>query len=158
MRNRVIKIVSGGQTGADRAALDFALENGIATNGYVPKGRVAEDGEISPKYPNLIETVSPDPEERTRLNVRSADATLILSHGNLSGGSKLAESFAIEHNKPVLHVDFLKQPLDDAVETSLKWIDSTDCRVLNIAGPRLSEDAEIYEAVKNFLRLLWADE
>ncbi len=78
---RIRKIISGGQTGADRAALDFALENNIETGGWIPKNRQAEDGRISEKYPDLRETETENPTERTELNVTDADATLIFSHG-----------------------------------------------------------------------------
>jgi hypothetical protein len=85
------KIISGGQTGADRAAFDAALALGLPIGGWVPKGRKAEDGVIPAHYSNLRETDADDYESRTRLNVREADATLILSHGPLTGGSQLTE-------------------------------------------------------------------
>ena len=83
------KIVSGGQTGADRAALDFARANGLGIGGWVPRGRLAEDGLIPEDYLGLLEADSTDPAVRTALNVRDSDATLILSHGPLTGGSLL---------------------------------------------------------------------
>src|SRR5688572_30647391 len=104
--NKIRKIISGGQTGADRGAFDFALENGFEIGGFVPKDRLAEDGRISEKYPNLIETETENPAERTELNVKSADATLILSHGELKGGSLLTLKFAEKYKKPFLHIDF----------------------------------------------------
>ena len=82
------RIVSGGQTGADRAALDAALGAGVPIGGWVPKGRRAEDGTIPERYSNLRETDTDLYETRTRWNVRDSDATLILSHGALAGGSK----------------------------------------------------------------------
>src|SRR5882672_2778819 len=98
-------LVSGGQTGADRAALDVALEWPIFATGWVPKGRAAEDGTISPKYPNLRETENSDPALRTENNVRDSDGTLILSHGTLVGGSSLTYEIASRLQKPLLHVD-----------------------------------------------------
>ena len=86
---RISRIVSGGQTGADRAAFDYALANEIEIGGFVPKNRAAEDGAIPAKYPNLRETETEDSAERTRLNVLNSDATLIFSHGALAGGSRL---------------------------------------------------------------------
>jgi hypothetical protein len=77
---RVEKIVSGGQTGADQAALDVALERGLQVGGWVPKGRLAEDGPIPERYSGLVETQSSDPAVRTSLNLRDSDATLIVSH------------------------------------------------------------------------------
>ena len=92
----ITKIVSGGQTGADRAALDFALENAITVTGFVPLGRQAEDGTIDKKYPNLTETDSSYTADRTRLNIHLADATVIFSHGPLSSGSKYTFEYAFE--------------------------------------------------------------
>ena len=85
----VTKIVSGGQTGADRAALDAALEVGFATGGWIPRGRRAEDGAVPERYGNLVETESDAYEPRTELNVRDSDATVIFSFGPAFGGSAL---------------------------------------------------------------------
>ena len=148
-------IISGGQTGADRAAFDFALEHGIEISGFIPKNRRAEDGWISADYPNLTETATRSYAVRTELNVRNADATLIVSHGKLTGGSLLTKKFAAEHGKPFLHVDFLESTLGDAAEKARRWLVSINCRRLNIAGPRASTDAEIYEKTKLFLAELF---
>jgi predicted Rossmann fold nucleotide-binding protein DprA/Smf involved in DNA uptake len=148
------KIVSGGQTGADRAALDFALENGIEIGGFVPKGRLAEDGPLSAKYQNLVETESGDCDERTRLNVLHSDATLILSNGKLSGGSKLTESIARQNQKPVLHIDFQIHQEENAIGIVIKWLEHVHPAILNIAGPRASEDLEIYQMTLEFLTKL----
>ena len=154
--NKIKKIISGGQTGADRASFDFALENGFEIGGFVPKGRLDEDGRISDKYPNLIETETENPAERTGLNVKSADATLILSHGKLKGGSLLTLQFAKKYKKPFLHIDFSALPLEQAIEKTQKWLDSIDCKTLNVAGSRASEDSEIYEKATKFLQKLFA--
>ncbi|MDQ3799821.1 MAG: putative molybdenum carrier protein [Acidobacteriota bacterium] len=148
---KIRKIISGGQTGADRAAFDFALENGIESGGFVPKNRLAEDGRISEKYPNLIETETENPAERTELNVARADATLIFSHGNLTGGSKLTRELAVKHRKPFLHVDFSELTIPQAVEKTKIRLASINGESLNIAGARASEDAEIYRKTKAFL-------
>ena len=155
MRNRVVKIISGGQTGADRAALDFALENGIEIGGFIPKGRIAEDGQISQRYTGLIETRSSNPAERTELNVHHADATLILSHGAVGGGAKLTEQFASQQDKPCLHIDLLKNPARAAARLATTWLALNRCKVLNIAGPRLSEDPAIYDDVLAVLQTLF---
>ena len=98
------RIISGAQTGADRAALDFAIEHGLAHGGWCPKGRRAEDGRIPPRY-ELIETPSKDYEQRTRWNVRDSDATLIISKSStLTGGSAYTRRCAGELAKPWLHV------------------------------------------------------
>lgn len=155
MNSRQInKIVSGGQTGARRAAFDFALKNEIEIGGFVPKNRRAEDGRISEKYKNLVETETENPAERTELNVKMADATLILSHGELTGGSRLTKEFAEKYQKPVLHLDFSVLTIVQATERTRQWIAAADCKNLNIAGPRVSEDAKIYEKAKDFFREL----
>ncbi len=150
--NKFIKIISGGQTGADRAAFDFALENGFEIGGFVPRNRLAEDGRISERYPNLIETETPA--ERTELNVKNSDATLILSHGDLKGGSLLTKEFAEKYKKPFLHIDFFALSFEQAARKTQKWLDSIDYKTLNVAGSRASEDSEIYEKAKNFLAQL----
>ena len=156
MSNKIRKIISGGQTGADRAALDFALENGFEIGGWIPKNRRAEDGRISEKYPNLIETEAENPDARTELNVRDSDATLILSHGELTGGSKLTFELTGKYRKPSMHIDFSKINVQPAVEKMRKWLESIDCQVLNVAGARATEDSQIYEKTKLFLAQLFA--
>lgn len=153
--NTIEKIISGGQTGADRAAFDFALEKGFKISGFVPKNRLAEDGRISERYENLIQTETENPAERTKLNVKSADATLILSHGELKGGSLLTLKFAENYKKPFLHIDFSALSLEQAARKTRKWLDSIDCKILNIAGSRASEDSEIYDKTEKFLNYLF---
>jgi hypothetical protein len=145
-------IVSGGQTGVDRAALDAAMELGFATGGWVPKGRLAEDGVIPARYANLREAASPDPAVRTALNVRDSDATLILSHGPLSGGSRLTLVEARRLRRPVLHVDLAGGSDGDAVAAILAWLSEVRPAVLNVAGPRASGDQTIAEHAAAVLR------
>jgi Circularly permutated YpsA SLOG family len=140
------KIVSGGQTGADRAALDFALANGIPIGGWVPRGRRAEDGRIPDRYPGLIETGSADPAVRTARNVRDSDATLILSHGPLAGGSLFTLNAATRAGKPALHLDLDQLDAAAAAERLRSWLAERDPRVLNVAGPRASQDPRIAAA------------
>lgn len=149
------KIISGGQTGADRAAFDFALENEIEIGGFVPKGRRAEDGKISEKYVSLTETSTRNYAERTELNVQNSDATLIVSHCKLTGGSLLTKKFAKKHQKPFLHVNFSESSMEELIRKTRKWLVSVKCKTLNIAGPRHSTDAEIYEKTKKFLAELF---
>lgn len=156
--HRISKIISGGQTGTDRAAFDFALATGIEISGFVPLGRRAEDGSIPPRYPNLTETETRNYAERTELNVMAADATLILSHGPLTGGSRLTAKLADKHQKPFLHVDFLEETFPDSVERAKKWLTASDCRILNVAGPRASTDPDIYRRTGEFLRELLKSE
>ena len=148
---QIERIISGGQTGADRAALDFALQNKILIGGFAPRNRRAEDGLISSVYPNLCEAETEDVAERTALNVKYSDATLIFSHGELKGGSKLTKDFAERFGKPVLHIDFSSLTLEQAIEKTRNWLASVDCRVLNIAGARASEDERIYDKTTEFL-------
>ena len=156
---RLSKIVSGGQTGADRAALDAAMKANVQTGGWVPAGRMAEDGEISSRYPNLIETPSSNVADRTRKNVLDSDATLIVSHGPIAGGTKLTKDYANEVGRPLKLVDLDQISEVVAVEEMRKWLETFGISTLNIAGPRASEDPKIYHAVFNLItRLLTACE
>ena len=155
---KIVKIISGGQTGADRAAFDFALENKIAVGGFVPKNRLAEDGRISDKYANLQETGDENPSARTELNVKTSDATLILSHGELRGGSALTREFAEKYKKPFLHIDFLLLSVEEAAQAAREWLMSIECEKLNVAGTRASEDAEIYTKTREFLEEVFSHE
>ncbi len=145
------RIVSGAQTGADRAALDVALELGIPCGGWIPEGRLDESGVIPPEYPGLVESDSPRPERRTWLNVRDSDGTLILSHGPLTGGSLQTRSFATELDRPCLHVDLSNSDVSRATAKARRWIDEHQVRVLNVAGPRASKDPSIYERTREVL-------
>lgn len=147
------KIISGGQTGADRAALDTAIEISIRHGGWVPKGRKTEDGRLSTKY-NVQETNAIDYEQRTEFNILDSDGTLIISHGNLKGGSARTQQLARKHHRSCIHIDLDEISSYKAVEIIQAWIDSKDIRVLNVAGPRASEDPWIYDDVKNILRSL----
>jgi hypothetical protein len=130
-----IKIVSGGQTGADRAALDWALSRRIPCGGWCPKGRKAEDGIIDSKYP-LKESSSSSYLQRTEWNVRDSDATVIFSISPvLSGGSKKTFEFARKHKKPCLH---LHVGQDDAPGQLRQFLAEAKIQILNVAGPRAS--------------------
>ncbi len=148
----VRKIVSGGQTGVDRAALDAAIELGIPHGGWVPRGRRAEDGPVPAHY-RLRETPNEEYAERTAWNVRDADGTLILSRGPLTGGSELTRRIAREIGRPVLHVDLARTSAFQASQRILEWLARHEIRVLNVAGPRASKDPGIYDRA---LRLLEA--
>ena len=146
-----MRIVSGGQTGADRAALDIALELGLESGGWVPLGRQAEDGTIPDCYPNLREAESERPAVRTELNIRDSDATVIISHGSLAGGTALTEALARRLEKPLLHLD-LDRISEQAASAVLRdWLSRQQPGVLNIAGARASEDSTIYAATKRVL-------
>jgi Circularly permutated YpsA SLOG family len=104
----------------------------------------------------LIETATRNYMERTELNVQNSDATLIVSHGKLTSGSRLTKKFAEKHQKPFLHIDFLDSASEECVKKTRKWLASIKCKRLNIAGSRASTDAEIYERTKQFLAELFA--
>jgi hypothetical protein len=130
-----MRIVSGGQTGVDRAALDAAIELGIACGGWCPRGRLAEDGPLPERYP-LRETPSSAYAQRTEWNVRDADGTLVLHRGPLSGGTALTVALARRLGKPCLLVDLARPPDAEAVR---RWLAEHRVAVLNVAGPRESQ-------------------
>ncbi len=146
------KIISGGQTGADRAALDAAIERGITGGGWCPKGRASEDGPIPDHYP-LMETPSADPAQRTEWNVRDADATLIIARGELTGGTALTQRLATSRQKPCLVID----PAETTSAATVRaWLNEHAVRTLNVAGPRASTDPPIYELALQLLRKVLA--
>ena len=146
----ITKIVSGGQTGADVAALDAAIELNIPHGGWIPKGRKTEAGPLPDKY-QLQEMPTGSYTRRTEQNVIDSDGTAILSYGSLSGGSLKTYNYAKKHNKPCLHLDMTRLPVDEAVKEMLQWIEEHNIQVLNVAGPRGSKDPEIYNVVKEVL-------
>ena len=148
----VCRIVSGGQTGADRAGLDVAEQLGLASGGWVPRGRRAEDGAIPARYTSLNETESESYEERTRLNVRDSDATVIFTRGQPAGGSALTADHARALSKPLLVIDLDEHRLEDAIERLRSWLAETRPGTLNVAGARLSEAPGIAEATAHVLR------
>jgi hypothetical protein len=146
-----IVIVSGGQAGVDRAALDLALNHGLPCHGWCPAGRQAEDGRIPDKYP-LRETPSRDPGERTSWNVRDTDGTLVIHDGHLDEGTAFTVSTCMIQDKPVIEVDLSGQYDSGKVR---EWIIRNNIKVLNVAGPRQSSAINIYEQAYMFLvRLL----
>jgi hypothetical protein len=148
--NRVVKIISGGQTGADRAAIDFAIKYNIPHGGWIPKGRKAEDGRLPDHY-QLQEMPTPGHSKRTKQNILDSDGTLIVSHGFLTGGSALTEFLAEEHKKPCLHIDLNLLSMQEAAQIISKWIQRHKLKVLNVAGPRGSKDPKIYQATMDIL-------
>jgi hypothetical protein len=146
-------IVSGGQTGVDRAALDVALGLGIDIGGWVPLGRRSEDGTVPERYAGLQECGSPDYEGRTELNVRDSDATLILAPGLMTGGTALTQEIAARMRKPHLAIDLSEASLEECASRIREWLALTRPRVLNIAGPRASEAPGIEDPVTALLLL-----
>jgi predicted Rossmann-fold nucleotide-binding protein len=142
------KIISGGQTGVDRAALDVALELGVPCGGWCPKGRKAEDGCIPDRYP-LQETPFPDYKVRTEWNVKDSDGTLILTSGKPTGGTALTITLAEKYAKPNLILVFSETSTPAAVR---QWLSRHNIRTLNVAGPRESEEPRIYEKAVCLIR------
>jgi len=132
------RIISGGQTGVDRGALDACLANIFPCGGWCPKDRLAEDGKIDPKYP-LTETKDRNYDTRTRENVQDSTGTLIITSGDLSGGTLLTYQFAKTINKSVLIVLPAKNDLHKLISEIILWMDEYNIIVLNVAGPRKSE-------------------
>jgi hypothetical protein len=150
------KVISGGQAGVDRGALEAALglpaSAGISVGGWCPRGRAAEDGVIDARF-SLSETPNRDPAQRTAWNVRDADATLILSQGELTGGTALTAEIAERLEKPLLVID-LRKPVP--IAHVLSWMRRAAVRVLNIAGPRESQAPGITQDARDFVGRLLA--
>ena len=142
------KIISGGQTGVDRAALDVALALKIPCGGWCPNGRLAEDGPLDPKYP-LKETPDSTYSQRTKWNVRDSDGTLILYRNDLSGGTSLTVKLATQYRKPHLILDLSQHP---SPTTFLRWSQKNPIEILNVAGPRESGALGIHNQASIFLR------
>lgn len=148
-RMSIQKIVSGGQTGVDRAALDAALEAGVAVGGWCPQGRRAEDGPIDARYP-LRETPSPAYGQRTAWNVRDSDGTLILLRDEPEGGTALTVDEAHARNKPLLQIEIS----NSEPRVIGQWVEENNIEVLNVAGPRASESPGVYAAAKSLVSRL----
>lgn len=140
------RVVSGGQTGVDRAGLDWAISLGIEHGGWCPKGRLAEDGSVPSRY-ELEELGSPDYAERTKQNVIDSDATLILYENKLRGGTLLTFNLCKRLDKPYLS---LRMDRDDP-QMGREWLDRLKPQTLNIAGSRESISPGIHERSLMFL-------
>jgi len=147
------KIVSGGQTGVDRAALDAAIALNIPCGGWCPQGRLAEDGPIDAKYP-LMETPSADYAQRTEWNVRDSDGTLILTVGEPTGGTAFTLHMAEKHGKPIHIVRLDARATDEPIQGILDWLNANQVSALNIAGPRESTSPGIHSNAFRFIRQL----
>ncbi len=147
------KIISGGQTGVDRGALDACLHWEFPCGGWCPSGRLAEDGRINERYP-LLEMQSPYYDDRTRRNIIESDATLIICHQKLSGGTLLTANYAKQVDKPLFIFElspfFIERSLEDLVD----FIDAYQVRILNVAGPRASQWDQAHSSSKLIVGLL----
>ncbi len=144
------KIISGGQTGADQAALDFAIEHGIPHGVWIPKGRKTEGGILPDKY-HLDEMPTASYPKRTEKNIMDSDGTLVFSRGKLTGGSALTRKLAKQHQKPYFHIHLDKVEKTEALQTITVWIYKHEIAVLNVAGPRASKDPRIHDPVMAIL-------
>ena len=150
----VEKIVSGGQTGVDRAALDAAILVGIPHGGWCPNGRRAEDGPIAACYA-LQELGSTHYADRTKRNVLDSDATLVLYTDVLQGGTFLTWRYALKHGKPCLKI-CLTRP--GRVQRDRDWLTRNRVRTLNIAGPRASKEPDVYDHALEYLKRIFDSE
>ena len=149
-------LISGGQTGADRAALDWAIANSIPHGGWCPCGRLAEDGEIDIRY-HLRETPDADYLQRTEWNVKDSDATLIISLApQLTGGSLATMELAATHDKPCLHLSGLQDASDNAPQLA-GFLRKNEVEVLNVAGPRASGEPEVAAFIQEIFNELLAN-
>ena len=148
---RLERIVSGGQTGADQAALDVAIALGVPHGGWVPKGRRTESGPLPEKY-RLQEMPTDSYPKMTEQNILDSDGTLIISHGGLKEGSEYTRKMAAKHGKPCLHIDAGKHPVEAAVQKIRTWISGNDIEILNVAGAPASKDPQIYAETKRILK------
>jgi hypothetical protein len=148
------KIISGGQTGADQAALDVAIKLGISHGGWIPRGRKTESGVLDAKY-KLKEMETSDYNKRTEQNVIDSDGTLIISRGRLTGGSDYTREMTLLHHRPWLHIDLNKTNAFQAAQKIKSWLTENGIEVLNVAGPRASKDPAIYQATVDIMETVF---
>jgi len=144
-------IISGGQTGVDRAALDFALDHGFECGGWIPRGRRTEDGCLPQRYP-LKELPTRDYRDRTLRNVQDSDGTLILTRGVPRGGTAYTLACAKQQKRPFMSIDLDEDP---DVQEVRSWLSRHGITTLNVAGPRLSQHHDIYILTKQYLSVIF---
>ncbi len=147
-----MKIVSGGQTGVDRAALDAALQGGVEAGGWCPEGRMAEDGVIPAQYPVQV-LPKAGPRQRTKKNVQDSDGTVIIYFDCPTGGTQETILFCIKEKKPYLLLDATEISPGRAAQRVLDFVREHAIKVLNVAGPRASREPRAYEYAKKVLCL-----
>jgi hypothetical protein len=145
-----VKIISGGQTGVDRAALDIALKHGIEAGGSCPAGRLDEFGRIPDRYP-LKELEDGGFAERTSQNVKDSNGTVIIYSGKLSGGTEQTLRFCIEQQRPRVLINASRTPVEEAARSILHFVYENNVGTLNVAGPRQSEWPAGYDYAFNAL-------
>jgi len=152
----MLKILSGAQTGVDRAALDAALKKKVPCGGWCPEGRKAEDGTVPELYP-VQELKDGGYNERTKKNVQDSDGTVIIYFGQLSGGTAETLRYCLNEKKPYLLLDGREVNVGRAAERIFEFQSLLPDGTLNFAGPRASGEPQAYEytmkVVENFLEL-----
>lgn len=148
------KIISGGQTGADRAALDAGMESGFVVGGYCPWGRMAEDGPIDIRYP--LDEIDGGYEDRTKRNVEYSNGTVVFYDSHLYGGTRTTVAFCNELKKPYELIDIDQLSILVAAKTVASFISNYKVQVLNVAGPRQSSCPKIYAYVHNTIKAIIA--
>jgi hypothetical protein len=151
-RHGPVKIISGGQTGVDRAALDVALTHKIECGGWCPAGRLDEFGRIPDRYP-LQELKDGGSTGRTLQNVKDSDGTVVIYRGKLSGGTEQTVRFCIELQRPYELIDASKNSAEEAASGVADFVRKKDIDILNVAGPRQSEWPEGYDYASRALDL-----
>ena len=153
---KALKVISGGQTGVDRAALDVALRHGIKCGGWCPAGRLDEFGKIPDHYP-VQELQSGGLNERTLQNVKHSDGTVVIYWSELRGGTKQTVRFCVELKRSHRLIDLSKFSAEDAAKLIADFVRENKIGILNVAGPRQSEWPEGYayasRALDAFLKL-----
>jgi len=153
---KALKIISGGQTGVDRAALDVALRHGIKCGGWSPTDRLDEFGRIPDRYP-VQELQGGGFTERTLQNVKDSDGTVVIYPGELRGGTEQTVRFCVDLKCPHRLIDVSKISAEDAAKLIADFVDKNKINILNVAGPRRSEWPEGYayasRALSAFLKL-----
>jgi hypothetical protein len=137
------KIISGGQVGADQAALDAAIKCNFPHGGWIQKGRKTKSGILPDKY-ELEEMSVAGYKERIEQNVKDSDGTVIISHGNLTGGADYSMKMTERHKRPTLHIDLEETSAFIAASQINTWVIDNNIEVLNVTGSRASEDPDIY--------------
>ena len=147
------KIITGGQTGVDRGALDACLAINFPSGGWCPNNRIAEDGIISKKY-HLLETKQKEYKFRTEKNVREADGTWIIAPSDLTGATLLTKELCLKFKKPYLIIQAEKDSFNTNISEIISFLEQTKIETLNIAGPRLSEWNDSYQISKQIITSL----